>query len=240
LLSINIAFLIVTAPYVRFWIIPGEIYNEQSEKLKSYTSKQLKLEVDTGDIIYLNWEPTDYIICLPLRIFSGENKKIVDLEAHLLSVDWLTEDQINIWHHIPYLRKTRLEWEDGKYQTELKAGIDEWKNLKIAILDCTKREFKFAHENNEKTFPHYQENAIYKVEVKLSGHLEGEYDYMGYLTKADFVCIPIECELDFLPRVAHSPKLPKQFKQVLKMGEREHESQREKTKGKTKAKRTPH
>lgn len=78
----------------------AELDYKKQEIINSYTSEKLKLFVDKpANLIYDNWgaEPP-FIVCLPLNVISGEKQKIVDLEAHLLSVDYLTEDQTSVWN----------------------------------------------------------------------------------------------------------------------------------------------
>lgn len=195
----------------------AELDHKKQEMIDNYSSEQLKLWIDEpANLIYDNWgaEPP-FKICLPLNVISGEKQKIIDLEAHLLSVDYLTEDQTDAWNHNPYIEKTRLEWEGGDFQIELKPGIQELKKLRIAVLNCSNREFKFSHENNDRIFPYYQVNAIYKIEVGFQGRLEGSYNYQSFSTVVDFVCVPLECVLDFLPGMATSSKLPTVFRQIL-------------------------
>lgn len=185
------------------------------EELKSGDSP-LNLYVDTGNHIYPNKDAEEFVLELTINVINQETQKIVDLEAHLESIDWLTEENTGVWHHLPFIRKNRLEWEDGSYQIVLRPGIQDLKQLKIAILNCTKLEFKFAHEDLPRIFKYFQGNAIYRIRIKFNGKLEGNPEYKYCYDEKEFICVPQQCKLDFLPNAAKFPELPEKFKKMLK------------------------
>ena len=138
------------------------------------------------------------------------------MDAHLESIDWLTEESTEIWHHLPFIRKNRLEWEDTKLSNCVEAGVQDLKQLKIAILNCTKLEFKFTHEELPREFKYFQGNARYRIRIKFNGKLDGNPDYKYFSYEIEFICVPQQCKLDFLPNAAKFPELPEKFKKVLK------------------------
>jgi len=177
------------------------------QKLNEELSKsveQLDLWVDHGRHIYPNQGPEEFVMCLTVNVISGETQKILDLEAHLASIDWLTEKGSNVWHHLPFVRNNRLEWEDGSYQVELKPGINELKQLKIAILNCTTREFRFAHEDLPRKFPYHQGNATYSIRIRFSGKSEGNPIYKSHEYETEFICVPEESKLEFLQKAENN------------------------------------
>ena len=97
----------------------------------------------------------------------------------------------------------------------LTPGFPETK-LKIAMLSCANSEFYFLHEVLLKRVPELQVNSLYKVALEFKGRLDGDdptYKFFHY--EVEFMCLPKNCILDFLPEAASTPDIPEGLKGKL-------------------------
>jgi hypothetical protein len=212
--------------YLAFYKIPDDINKEKDQKIQELEiaegKQELNLFVTQGGHIYLPSEEAGELIpCLVLDVVNLGDRKIIELDAHLSAIDQWTEehpDDRNISNAISTPTRKRLQWDNGRYQIELKPGFSELKKLKLAMLNCWSQEFAFIHEGRSIRNPFLQQDAIYRFTVVFKGKLEGDdLDYKYFVFETEFVCSPQNCILDYLPRAATDPKFPNSLKRKLRV-----------------------
>lgn len=196
----------------RFYDVPEEIYSEQGKFIESLASEQLNLFVSQGGHIFENASDGIPRIYLLLDVVNMETRKIIDVEARFTQIDQWTEkhpdDRTESNGYFSY-RTQRLQWQNGSSVIDLTPGFPETK-LKIAVLYCYVPEFMFIHEGVLKPLPELQTNSLFRVVIELKGKLEGpDPSYKFFHHEVEFICLPKDCKLDFLPEAAKFPDIPK-------------------------------
>jgi hypothetical protein len=202
----------------RFFDIPEEIYNDQNKLLEVTQSSDLNLIVSHGSNIIENAGVGNPHIYLTIDVVNKELRKVVDLEARFVTIYQWTEkhpDDRSKSNCYLSFRSKNLQWQDRKYMINLTPGFPETK-LKIAMLNCANSEFYFIHEVLTKQVPELQVNSLYKVVIEFKGRLDGDdptYKFFHY--DVEFMCLPNNCILEFLPEAESIPDIPEGLKGKL-------------------------
>jgi hypothetical protein len=213
---IGFAVLFIISPMLALLKIPTMAYQRdsaQTEKITQYEKdlqrKTLNLYVDHGRNINIDVGGGVPRVTLTIDVINNEPRKIVDLEAYVMSIDQLTEELPDDWSFtisISSFRAKRMEWKDKKYIIDLTPGFPET-FVKIVYLDCSNSEVMFINEQMRK-IPDLSRSALYKIRIEFKGKLEGEnpdYRFFDYVTM--FYCEPSSSQIGYVSDEVDNPNL---------------------------------
>jgi Ca2+/Na+ antiporter len=219
-----IAYIVIYLFYLRKEYV--SIYNSQQKKigdknleLENYQTKQkLNLIVNHGESIFSGSLKDLPRITLIIDVENKETKEILNLEAHLIKINQITEDlpdDERYVHSVRYMDIKRLQWSNNKYIINLKPGLPKT-SLKISELNCNNKEFMFIHEGQLEIIPNLQQDALYRIEIDFKGKLEGiDTDYKFFRYETEFICLPYWNQTFYLTEAVDFPYLPNWLKRKL-------------------------
>lgn len=235
-LAVELGKIIVTIFLLQFILAitylkaSNKLYNNQEKSIQQkeedinrldaiIQSKTLNLMVEPGNNIVVDVGGGIPKVTLKLDVINEENKKLVELEAYLTTVDQITEELPDDWsftNSITSFRAQRLEWKDKKYLIDLPPGFPE-SFIKIVSLDCSIPKVTFINEGYPITNPVLQKDALYNIKIQFRGKLEGETDYRFFGYETMFACAPNRSQIGFLPREKENPNLPDWLRQRINL-----------------------
>ncbi len=173
LISINLAFVLFSTPYLRFWIIPEEIYNEQKTKLAYYNRKTLKLESKDYGGVQSRKERGEVVA---LSVFKNmETMKILEMEISLVHVGFCKDHNGRVNENPIFTDLGNVLWENGSHIITV-APENEAK-VYFAMTDRNLNTVILATSSIAKI--HFDE-MVFNITMRLKGKLEGDSEYHFY------------------------------------------------------------
>jgi hypothetical protein len=163
----------------RFYLIPEEIYNEQSETIRHYKKERLWFDVVDSPI---ETKSTDDGEQIPTAIFRGINLEKQEIQALQGWIHTVIQYQVDRKNNKVKIRRhsigQQIDWGDGK--TEITLRPQTAQDFEIA-------ELKKPYDKKSKPRIHFgvgrlnspdiKKESIYVVRMGFSGKLEGNPNY---------------------------------------------------------------
>jgi len=206
--AINIFFFLIVLPYIRFWVIPEEIYNEQREVIDSHIHSELNIFVGPSPMKGWIREGNKDIRTVYLAVISNEKKKIIEFHADRIEFLQRTADMKSDIRGAMFgsgLNNVRFEWENEQIFTSLIPGDRD--ELLIAEFDPEIEYPVFAQP--KLSAPDCKKPSIYEISIQFKGKREGDTDFAYYNYRTEIYCHPEYQILDF---AESSPDIPEQLK----------------------------
>jgi hypothetical protein len=174
--AVNVGILLLILPWIRFFEVPEDIYNEQAMRLDAFWPDQLKL-ILWGDTLDIRMDEQGQIVeGLVLNVRSNQQtEKIVELDARLITLTFTRVDEdTGEARSLPFIPDLRLTWENGDVEISLRPGEERFLYLG-RLSEEEPRRLVLGAEGFVNWL--FEKEAVYQLSLRLQGKIEGETDF---------------------------------------------------------------